>query len=135
MTMSLIGTLCTLIVLSAIAFAQQPGRDPGHANALLDVNGMGPVPGSNDVDLGGSVTININVLTNSASTEDVILIPGTLGCGALPTPWGDTRIDLTGFIPATAAPGFGTVLFFELGGSGRCRWSIQPRIRLVHGET
>ncbi|HGY90723.1 MAG TPA: hypothetical protein ENK43_06085 [Planctomycetes bacterium] len=92
--MSQIKTFCACLAMSALAFAQQPGCDPGHANARLVINSTVPALGSNDVDLAGSPIITIDVSTSLGSTEDVILILGTLACGALPTPWGGS-IDMS----------------------------------------
>ncbi|HGY92764.1 MAG TPA: hypothetical protein ENK43_16465 [Planctomycetes bacterium] len=97
-------TLLVLVIFGGLAFAQQPGCDPGHPNAALDVNGMVPGPGSNDVDLGGAAAVGIHVDTALPSQEDVILILGTLGCGALPTPWGGS-IDMSA--GEVVADGFG----------------------------
>ncbi len=105
-------TLITLMILSGLAFAQQPGCDPGHPNAALDLNGAVPGPGSNDVDLAGSLVVGIHIDTALASQEDVILILGTLGCGALPTPWGGS-IDMSAGEVVADGLGFTTGTFLD----------------------
>ncbi len=110
--MNLGKTLFVLVILAAIACAQQPGCDPVDVNALLDLNGAAPGPGSNDVDLAGVSIININVDTSLATQEDVILILGTLGCGALPTPWGGS-IDMSAGAVVADGLGFTTGTFLD----------------------
>ncbi len=110
--MTLMRTFLVLAVAAFSAVGQRPGCDPGHPNAFIDLNGQVPILGSNDVSLVGATAVTVTLSTSLASSEDIILILGTLGCATLPTPWGGA-LDLASGAVVVDGVGFSTGTYLD----------------------
>ncbi|HGY90722.1 MAG TPA: hypothetical protein ENK43_06080 [Planctomycetes bacterium] len=110
--MTLMRTLLFLAVAVLPLSGQRPGCDPGHPHAAITLNGQVPLVGSADVNLAGATAVTVDVTTSLGSSEDLILILGTLGCATLPTPWGGA-LDLSSGAVIVDGVGLSTGTFLD----------------------
>lgn len=98
--------------LAITASAQQPTANPTHPNATFTVNGATVPLGTNDFNVFGQSTIQLEIATAVSGSQPVILASGILMPTAIPTPWGGT-IDLIGVQVLADGYSFSTGTFLD----------------------